>query len=301
MKRKILLSLTALLGGTFLASATDYDIHVVKSGLHRPTGIVALDDDIVFFSQLPTPGVPGPLGGSNTVDALLVPTGQTFNIVTGEPEPTFLALNKRHDLYWTCKSAGVIVTTDFERGITVLLSGLNHPSGIAVDRWDNVYFTTLPTPGVPASKGGSNTVEVFNGTSSTVLEFGNPEPTAITVDRDGDAYWTCKSAGVILKRDAAGTITKLLTGLHSPTGIALDARRGNLFFTEVPTPGVPGSTGGLNKVWRLNLKTMVVELVHGGDPEPFSVTVAPSGDVFWTCSSAGVIVEARPHDEDDDE
>jgi hypothetical protein len=59
--------------------------------------------------------------------------------------------------------------------------------------------------------------------------------------------------------------------------------------------------GGQNKVWRLNLLTMDLNLVRGGDPEPFSVTVAPGGDVFWTCSSAGVIVEARPIEEAQDE
>jgi DNA-binding beta-propeller fold protein YncE len=301
MKSKLLLTPIALLGSALLVSAANYHISVVASGLHWPRGIVALDDDIVFFSQVPTPGVPGSRGGSNTVDALDIPSGERLTIATGEPEPTFLALNKQHQLFWTCKSAGVIATTDFEHGITVLLSGLNHPSGIAVDRWNNIYFTTLPTPGLPASMGGSNTVEVFDGTSSTVLEFGNPEPTAVTVDRLGNAYWTCKSAGVILKRDATGTITHLLTGLHKPTGIALDHLAQNLFFTEVPTPGIPGSSGGQNKVWRLNLVSMDLTLVHGGDPEPFSVTVAPGGAVFWTCSSAGVIVEAQPVDEGEDE
>jgi DNA-binding beta-propeller fold protein YncE len=291
----------ALLTSALLVSAANYHISIVASGLQRPRGIVALDDEIVFFSQVPTPGVPGSQGGSNTVDALDVSSGEMMTIANGEPEPTFLALSKQRRLYWTCKSAGVILTTDFEHGITTLLSGLNHPSGIAVDRWNNVYFTTLPTPGLPASMGGSNTVEVFDGTSSTVLELGNPEPTAITVDRSGDAYWTCKSAGVILKRDASGTITHLLTGLHSPTGIALDHRGQSLFFTEVPTPGIPASMGGQNKVWHLNLTTMDLNLVHGGDPEPFSVTVAPGGDVFWTCSSAGVIVKASPLDKGGDD
>ncbi len=292
---QLALSLGALLASAALASAQGYDIRVVASGLQRPTGIVALNDNVVFFSQVPTPGVPGSMGGQNTVDALFVPTGRTFNVASGEPEPTNLALDKHGRLYWTCKSAGVILMTDFRHGITTLLSGLDHPSGIAVDRWDNVYFTTLPTPGVPGSMGGDNTVAVFDGSSTTTLELGDPEPTDIAVDGQGNAYWTCKSAGVILKRDATGMVTKLLTGLHSPTGIALGFRGRNLYFTEVPTPGVPGSMGGDNNVWRLHLATMDLALVHGGDPEPHDVTVAPGGDVFWTCSSAGVILEARPH------
>ncbi len=292
---QLALSLGTLLAVTAPASAQTYDVRVAASGLQRPTGIVALNDDIVFFSQVPTPGVPGSMGGQNTVDALFVPTGKTYNIATGEPEPTNLALDKRGRLYWTCKSAGVILMTDYRHGITKLLSGLNEPSGIAVDRWNNVYFTTLPTPAMPGSMGGVNTVEVFDGSSTTTLEMGDPEPTDIAVDARGNAYWTCKSAGVILQRDAGGNVSHLLTGLHSPTGIALGFHGRNLYFTEVPTPGVPGSMGGNNKVWRLHLATMDLVLVHGGDPEPHDVTVAPGGDVFWTCSSAGVILEARPH------
>jgi hypothetical protein len=295
LKTQLTLGLVALLGSAALASAGTYDTRVVASGLQRPSGIVALTDNIVFFSQLPTPGVPGSQGGSNTVDALFVPRGRIFNVATGEPEPTNLALDKRGRLYWTCKSAGVILTTDYRHGIIHLLTGLDHPSGIAVDRWNNVYFTTLPTPGVPGKMGGSNTVEMFDGNMTRVLELGDPEPTDIAVDRRGNAYWTCKSAGVILMRDAGGNVSKLLTGLSSPTGIALDLLGRNLYFTEVPTPGVPGSMGGMNSVWRLNLATMQLDLVHAGDPEPYDVTVAPNGDLFWTCSSAGVIVEARPH------
>src|SRR5579885_515999 len=294
MKTKLTLTLAALLTSASLTFATNYDVRVVASGLQRPTGIVALGDDILFFSQVPTPGVPGSMGGSNSVDVLFVPTGATFTIESGNPLPENLALDRRDRLYWTCKSAGVILMTDYRHGVTKLVTGLDHPNGIAVDRWNNVYYTTLPTPGVPGTMGGSNTVDVFNGSMSTVLELGDPEPTDIAVDRFGNAYWTCHSAGVILRRDAAGNVTKLLTGLHSPTGIAVDAWGRNLYFTEVPTPGVPGSMGGSNMVWRVHLATMKTDLISCGDPEPHAVTVAPDGDVFWTCSSAGVIKEARP-------
>ena len=87
--------------------------------------------------------------------------------------------------------------------------------------------------------------------------------------------------------------TKLLTGLTSPVGIALNRSGRLLYWTEVPTPGVSGKNGGTNKVWQYNLKTGVKTLVNSGDPEPTDVTVGPNGDIYWTCSSAGVIVEAR--------
>ena len=50
--------------------------------------------------------------------------------------------------------------------------------------------------------------------------------------------------------------------------------------------------GGRNKVWEFDLKKSVKTLVHAGDPEPTDITVAKNGKLYWTCTSAGVIVEA---------
>ena len=82
-------------------------------------------------------------------------------------------------------------------------------------------------------------------------------------------------------------------GLHRPMGLVVRENR-TLFFTEVPTPGVSGRNGGRNKVWELDLKTGVKKLVDEGDPEPNDVAVARNGTLYWTCTSAGVIVEATP-------
>ena len=173
-----------------------------------------------------------------------------------------------------------------------MIKGLTKPSGIAVDREGRVYYTELPTPGVA---GGLNKVSVIDTDSAdapTVLHMGEPEPTDIAVSKQGDLYWTCKSAGVILHRDEDGNTTKLLTGLNKPVGIALNRSGRLLYWTEVPTPGVAGNNGGSNKVWEYNLKTGVTTLIHSGDPEPTDITVGADGALYWTCSSAGVIVEA---------
>jgi hypothetical protein len=74
----------------------------------------------------------------------------------------------------------------------------------------------------------------------------------------------------------------------------VDHQNRKLFFTEVPTPGVPGSMGGANKVNELDLETMALSVVHFGDPDPTDVAVADNGHVYWSCTSAGVIVEATP-------
>jgi hypothetical protein len=51
---------------------------------------------------------------------------------------------------------------------------------------------------------------------------------------------------------------------------------------------------GANRVWEVDLRTGVRRVVHAGDPEPTDVTVAQDGRIYWTCTSAGVIVEASP-------
>jgi hypothetical protein len=276
------------------SSAQEYETNVVVSGLVRPTGITVEGSRTLYFTQLPTPGVPGTMGGTNTVSKTVLGAGGIRTLTVGEPEPTHLALGPDGTLYWTCKSAGVILERSRAGEVSLFLGGLTKPSGISVGRDGSVYFTQLPTPGVPGTAGGTNTVSVSDGTSIQTLTLGEPEPTDIAVAKDGTAYWTCKSANVILRRTADGTVSMLLGGLNQPVGIALDHKDRKLYFTEVPTPGVPGSMGGGNKVNELDLETMALTVVAFGDPEPTDVAVAGNGRIYWTCSSAGVIVEARP-------
>jgi sugar lactone lactonase YvrE len=274
--------------------APQYKLSVVARGLERPTGIAIHGSDELYFTELPTPGVAGPGGGRNRVSRLDIESGDIENITTGEPEPTNLAVASSGDVYWTCKSAGVILRMMEEGGVSLFASNLDRPSGISIFRRDTVVFTQVPTPGVPGTAGGRNNVSVIHGFGKFVISNGEPEPVDVVVSRGGDLYWTCKTAGVILKRSyATGAITPLLTGLAAPTGIALDHKGETLVFTEVPTPGVSGANGGRNRVRAMNLRTGAVRSINEGDPEPTDVAVARNGSIYWTCTSAGVIVEAK--------
>ncbi len=269
------------------ADGPQYRFRVVASGLARPTGIAVGGWKTVYFTEVPTPGVGGGLNGVSQLD---LESGDVRVLHQGEPEPTHIALDRDGDLYWTCKSAGVILTlAEGDTDAQQLVGGLAQPSGIAVGRRGAVYFTEIPMPGVG---GGQNGVSVFKDGTKRVLHSGEPEPTDIAVNRNGVLYWTCKSAGVILMRQH-GQTSVLRDGLDSPSGIALDRAGANLYFTEVPTPGVSGADGGRNKVSVLNLRSGQLRRIHVGDPEPTDVAVAPNGSVYWTCTSAGVIVEAR--------
>jgi sugar lactone lactonase YvrE len=279
------LALLMVLGAAYAAQAQDYEVTVVASGLSQPTGIALDGSETVYFTFVPTPGVPG----ANGVARLDLETGRVTTLHMGEPEPRNIAVDREGSLYWTCTSAGVILK-QLEDGTTFpILTGLERPVGIAVGRRGTVFFTEVPLPGVA---GGENRVVAYDGSGKTVLHMGEPEPVDVVVARNGDLYWTCRTAGVILKQ-SQGETRVLLDGLDHPVGLALDHKGDRLLFTEVPTPGLAGREGGRNRVSELNLRSGEVRLIQAGDPEPTDVAVARNGNVYWTCTSAGVIVEAR--------
>ena len=291
-KMGAMVSLILLAEWASAAGAQEYRTRVIASGLESPAGVAVNSRGDIFFTQLPTPGVPGSMGGRNKVSMRDFRTGAIVHITMGEPEPTNIAVDNRGAIYWTCRSANVILT--HFRGMTSLfLDGLNKPVGIAVDAngrdRGTIYYTEVPAPDTP---GGMNGVFAYGPGGKSVISMGEPYPADVAVDSRGVIYWTCKSAGVILKHEN-GETSLLLDGLNHPMGIAVD-QSGNLYFTEVPTPGVSGSMGGQNKIWKYALEKSALTLVDAGDPFPYDVTVGRNGTLYWTCTSAGVIVQAVP-------
>ena len=69
------LGLAALLWCSTAAPAQEYKIRVVVSGLNRPNGIVIKGSGTIFFTELPTPGIPGSMGGRNTVNRVNLESG----------------------------------------------------------------------------------------------------------------------------------------------------------------------------------------------------------------------------------
>ena len=284
----VLAAVCALVPG--LLRAQTYTFKVVASGLAKPTGI-AVDEDEVYFTEVPMPGL---AGGMNAVKKLDLETKTITLLHSGEPQPVNIVSGRDGTIYWVCLTAGVILKIDEHGATTPFLQGLDHPSGIAISKQGTVYLTEVPTPGVA---GGNNGVfSTRDGLHIKTIHTGEPEPVDVAVAPNGDLYWTCRTAGVILVRRASdGMISVFLSGLQKPTGIAIDGPGKNLYFTEVPTPGVSGANGGTNKVSKFDLRTGKRTVIHMGDPEPTDVAAGPGGSVYWTCTSAGVIVQARPN------
>jgi streptogramin lyase len=282
----------ALLGALSPAVAAQaYSTSVVVRNLMRPTGIVVGSDQTLWVTEVPEPG----RGNGNNKVARIEPDFTTKTVLAmGEPEPTHIARSASGDLYWTCTSAGVIQHRSGSMQ-TTLLRMLEKPSGIAIGGNGVLYFTEVPTPGVNGMNGGRNKVSSWTQSGGVqTVTMGEPEPRDIAVDGHHNVFWTCRSANVILWRDArTSVVAPLLTGLDKPSGIAVDAH-GAIYFSEVPTPGMSAAQGGRNRVSRYVPATRTLTVIDFGDPEPFDVAVTPDGsNVFWTCSSAGVIVRAQ--------
>ena len=129
-----------------------------------------------------------------------------------------------------------------------------------------------------------------------VISEGEPYPSNIASDLNGNVYWTCQTAGVILQASRCGRGDKsvLLDGLANPVGIDIPLLRSDIpVFTQVPTPDVPGTEGGENEVnAALSFYgTKFVVPLSEGEPEPSDVAVGLEGTVYWTRKTPGVILK----------
>jgi hypothetical protein len=285
------------------AGAQKYDIQAVASGLASPTGLAISglgDSDTLYYTEVPQAAAQG-LGsnGSNTVSKLTLSTSTTSLMNRGDPQPTNVVQDAQGNLYWTSPEPGVIMTQSPSGNTAMLLWGLDHPVGLTVDAaGQNLYYTELPTYGVLGWNGGENKVWQFNLATqyATLLNPIDPSPTDIVVAKNGDIYFTCQAFGIIVHMPAGVPWLQrtIWTGFHQPMGLALDPSEENLYYTEVPTPGVDGASGGQNTVSVFNLQTLTSSVVHAGDPQPTSVAVTPNGNIYWTDTTLGVIMQATP-------
>lgn len=179
---------------------------VLLRNLRAPVGIDVplVFPNFIFFTQVPTPEVPGTAGGTNDVSVAIqfLKSYFTLPLNSGEPEPVDIAVGLDGTVYWTCRTAGVILMRNTKGEVSLVESGLENPMGLDIDIYGRLYWTEIPTPRVSGANGGRNRVVRYTPSTdkTVVINSGDPEPYDVTVSPLGDeVYWTCRSAGVILR------------------------------------------------------------------------------------------------------
>ena len=256
----------------------------VASGLAQPSGLALGGANTLVVAQQPTT----PQDAS--IARIDLRTGAVALQGAGPAVRSGIAANHAGRLYWVDASQGALMTQGAtDRTPAVLHAGGMLPAtALAVDAADRVYLAGT------TSSGGTAAVIVRGGTISAIPDPPGPEKTTLVAGTSGDLYWTSSAAGLIYHRAPDGSGSVVLSGLNAPMGLALDPTENLLYFTEVPTPGLAGASGGHNTVNALDLTSMSRTVVHSGDPQPSAVAVAPNGNVYWTSTSRGVVMAAVP-------
>ena len=229
------------------------------------------------------------LDGSNVTDivtgveeisviALGIPP-QTAGISPTKTTQVSVAAGDRLPMYWIDTDAGTLhrlVNTEVEN----LVPSVRNATSLTIDvANDKLYWTekTSNTTGKirRANLDGSNVALVRDLTSV---------PLDIALDaEDGTLYLTNLWGKVQrLNLDGSDFQPNLVTGLDTPTGIAVDVAGQKLYWTEKT-----GNTTG--KIWRANLDGTNVALVRDLTSVPLDIALdAANGKLYLTNSSGNV-------------
>ncbi len=101
---------TSSVAGVLYHRAPNGTGNVLVSGLNAPQGLALnASENVLYFTEVPTPGVDGSAGGRNTVNALDLSTLARRVVHTGDPQPTGVAVAPNGNVYWTSTSRGTVM------------------------------------------------------------------------------------------------------------------------------------------------------------------------------------------------
>ena len=132
----------------------------------------------------------------------------------------------RGNVYYALNDVGQLVKwTASTQQVSTLASGLNGPTGVAVDAAGNVYV----------SEGTGNTLKVWSSSTqqvTTVIGNGLSNPQGLATDLSGNVYIADTLNGAIKRYSPSTGQTTTLVGSHNnPTGVAVDGQ-GNVYFAD---------------------------------------------------------------------
>lgn len=207
--------------------------------------------------------------------------GTAVAFFSGPRAPVGIAV-KNGTVYWANYDSGELLA--MKRGAaspTVLLNGLTHPSGVAVDRFGNLFFSedTVSFSDVKELVGAA-------GTPKSIFSVGQ-SVSFITVDRRDNVYFEqgggCNGQGynnsIMEYVNSTGRIRTVLPGflVNNPSYGQVFVRSGGLYFTTCT-----GDLDVLRPIHGGSITVLVSGLGSGPSVSSNGVAVDRHGSVFFT-------------------
>ena len=159
---------------------------------------------------------------------------------------------------------------------TLVSSGLNGPSGLAVDSAGNIYIGDTTNNAVKQWT-------VINNTVNTLVTSGLYNPYGVAVDGVGNVYIADFYNNAIEKWTASNSnfTTLVSSGLNNPSDVAVD-NNGNVYITDTRNKAI--------KEWTV-ANSNVTTLVSSGLVFPYGVAVDVAGNVYIDDTSNNQVKE----------
>jgi DNA-binding beta-propeller fold protein YncE len=157
---------------------------------------------------------------------------------------------------------------------TLLNSGLNSPTSVAVDSAGNVYIADRNSGSIKKWNRASNT-------TNTLVSTGLSLPNAVAVDIVGNVYIADSGNAAIKKWSVANGLVSTVVGssLVTPYGVAVDPA-GNVYIAD--------SGNNAIKKWSV-ADSNVITLVSSGLSQPIGVAADVAGNVYIADTFNGAI------------
>ena len=209
----------------------------------------------------------------------------------------YVALNTLGTLVVVPKASGTLFGHTVTEGVaTTLVTGLSHPTGVAVDPSGNVFVTDFGSGSItvlPAATGTLFGVATTADVAETLVSGqGLIAPTGLAVDTAGNLYVSNASASEIeVLPEASGTIFgqsvtsgKLNSLVPSsvadePTGLAFDAQ-GNLYFANYATGTIDALPVATGTLFGKSVTANTPATVLSGLASPCGVAFDSSGSLY---------------------
>lgn len=245
---------------SFVCTVDSYSVGGTVSGLNAGAQ-VTLANGAGGFVNVTSDGrfdFPAKLafGGSYNVTVATQPIGQVCYVTQGSGSISGTVAN----VAVACKSPT----------LSTVATGLNSPSGVAVDSGGNVYVTNTY---------GNSVLKLAAGTwASSTVPISLNTPTGIAVDTSGNVFVVDSFNNAIKEVPAGAQPVTVVTGLNVAYGIAADSL-GHIFVSD----------SSANRILKIDVNSKAVSVVAVGFNNPGGLAVDSTGNLYVADTGSGAV------------